>query len=243
MAASTITLTKLQAEELAHRLSIHEDEGWAPFGVIAGQVITVADFDSLLSEIEDLLEVAYDNADEAPVGGYVRSFKLLTAKVEAARLEAAVDHFSCEGCGGSFVLQDDTFSEDWHSYEDFVTVYFCDTCSAPEFEPVAVRAKLVCEEFEQGLRWESESAAALRDLGVFTRTVAPKTGTRKHHEIVAPTEKAAIALASYVYFWSEHYAGCARDGSGGNWSETREILSKRDAFARAHKRLSCYSRK
>jgi hypothetical protein len=85
---TTITLTKLQAEELAHRLDIHEQEGWAPFGVIGrpfGQVITVIDFDSLLGEIEDLIQVAYDNADEAPVGGYVRSFKLLAAKVEAAR--------------------------------------------------------------------------------------------------------------------------------------------------------------
>ena len=105
-------------------------------------------------------------------------------------------------------------------------------------EFIAVRAKAVCEVFEQGHRFGSESAAALRDLGVFTRTVAPKTGTRLHHEIVAPTEEAGKALASYVRFWGEHFAGMASEGAGGNWDETREILTKRDAFARAFARLA-----
>jgi len=82
---TTITLTKMQAEELEHRLEIHEDEGWEPFGVITGKTLVVLDFDSLLGEIADLLEVAYDNADEANVGGWVRSLRLLTEKVEAAR--------------------------------------------------------------------------------------------------------------------------------------------------------------
>lgn len=105
-------------------------------------------------------------------------------------------------------------------------------------EFIAVRAKAVCETFSDSCSEGSESALAAREAGVFTRTVAPKTGKRWHHEIVAPTEEAARLLAFYVGLKARHFEGMVRDGSGGDWSETREIMAKRDAFARAHRHLA-----
>jgi len=104
-------------------------------------------------------------------------------------------------------------------------------------EFLAVRAVVVCNEYEDGLREGSEGAATLAALGVFTRRVAPKTGTRFHYEIVAPSEAAAQALRDWSNWKHEHYAGCVRDGSGGEWDETRELISKRDAFARVGLRI------